>query len=344
MRLRARLLVAAALAAAGLLLVARRLLELVSPFFIALIVAAVADPIVDRLERWGVPRALGALVAIGGLCLTVGLFVWVLAVNVTRELALLHQQLPEVAARIDALVAAWGELVKPLLQAVPHPLDDALLGSGQALLEGAGALVSQLLSRLAALPDTGAVLFVSGTSAYFLIRDKRELGAFALKLLPRRWRDELRRIKREVAAGLAGFLRAQSILVAVSGALSVTGLTLFGYRYAWLLGLLAGVFDLVPMVGPSAVFAPLVAYGLLVGEFARAAGVAAVWGSVLVVRQVIEPEIVGRRVGLHPLTSVVAVYVGGKLFGVNGALLGPVIAVALKAVCAVSVLPYIEQE
>lgn len=344
MRLRARLFLSAVLATAGLLFVARRLLELLLPFLIAFIVAAVADPVVDHLERRGLPRAWGALVAIGALWLTAGALVWILAVNIAHELALLHQQLPDVAARIDRWVAAWGELVSPFLRAVPHPLDDALAGSGQALLDGAGAVVSQVLSRLAALPDTGALLLVSGTSAYFLIRDKRELGAFLLNLLPRRRRDELRRIKREVAAGLAGFLRAQCILIAVSGALSVAGLSLFGYRYAWLLGLLAGIFDLVPMVGPSAVFAPLVAYGLVAGELARAAGVASVWAVVLVVRQVIEPEIVGKRVGLHPLTSVVAVYLGGKLFGINGALLGPVVAVALKAVCAVSVLPYLEQE
>ena len=149
-------------------------------------------------------------------------------------------------------------------------------------------------------------------SAYFLIRDKRELGAFAMGLVPRRWRGELRRVKGEIIAGLIGFIRAQSVLIVVSAALSITGLSLFGYRYAWLLGLLAGIFDLVPMVGPSAVFAPLVVYGIMTSDWTRAAGVAAVWGTVLVLRQVIEPEVVGRRVGLHPLTSVVAVYLGSR--------------------------------
>lgn len=344
MRPRARLLIAAALAAAGLLLVAHRFLELFTPFFLALIVAAIIDPFVDRLEKCGVPRGLGTLAVIGALCVAVALLVWTLAVNVARELALLHRQLPEIAARFDAWVATWTDLVHPFIQSFPHPIDDALKGSGEALLAGAGTLVAHLLSRLAALPDTGALIFVSGMSAYFLIRDKRELGAFAMGLVPRRWRGELRRVKGEIIAGLIGFIRAQSVLIVVSAALSITGLSLFGYRYAWLLGLLAGIFDLVPMVGPSAVFAPLVVYGIMTSDWTRAAGVAAVWGTVLVLRQVIEPEVVGRRVGLHPLTSVVAVYLGSKLFGVNGALLGPVVAVAVKAVCTVSVLPYIEQE
>lgn len=344
MRPRARLILAASLAAFCLLLVSSRLVEIFTPFLLALVVAAIFDPLVDRLESRGVPRALGSLAVIAALCLGVAGFAWMLAVNVATELALLHQQLPEVAKQIDSLVATWGDLIKPLVLAVPHPIDDALLGSAEALLQGASALVGQLLTRLAALPNTGIVLIVSGMSAYFLIRDKRELGDFAIRFLPRRWRSEARRVKGEIVAGLLGFVRAQSILVAVSGALSVAGLALFGYRYAWLLGLLAGILDLVPMVGPSAVFAPLVAVGLLMGDWARTAGIAAVWGTVLVIRQVIEPEIVGKHVGLHPLTSIVAVYLGGKLFGVNGALLGPIVAVTLKAVCVVSVLPYFGQE
>ena len=205
-------------------------------------------------------------------------------------------------------------------------------------------LATQLLARLAALPNTIVILLISGMTAYFLSRDKRELGAFLLRFLPRRWHPEARRLKGEIVAGLMGFVRAQSILVMVSSALSIAGLSLFGYRYAWLLGLLAGIFDLVPMVGPSAVFAPLVAMGLVAGDWTRTAGIAAVWGGVLLVRQVIEPEVVGKHVGLHPLTSIVAVYLGGKLFGINGILLGPVLAVTLKAVCVVSILPYIKQE
>ncbi len=344
MRLRARLLLAAASGSLLFLLAARWLLEYVTPLFLALLVAAAIDPMVDWLESRGVGRRIGALGIIAVFSLAAVGLLWVLAVNVAAELSLLHEQLPGAAREIQALLDRWVKLLQPLVSAVPHPLDDALLETVDAALRGFAGFTAQLLARLGSLPSALATLVLSGMAAYFLIRDKRELGSFWLGLLPGRWRGEARRLKGEIAAGLLGFLRAQTILVAVSGGLSIAGLGLFGYRYAWLLGLAAGIFDLVPMVGPSAVFLPLVAIGVASGEWMRAAGTAAVWLSVLMVRQFVEPGIVRKHVGLHPLTSMIAIYLGGKLLGVNGVLIGPMVAVTLKAISVVSVLPYLKQE
>lgn len=344
MRLRARLLLAAASGSLLLLVGARWLLEYITPFFLALFVAAVIDPLVDQMEARGVPRGVSALGVITAVCLGIIGLAWIFAVNVATELSLLHAQLPEATRQVEELLGALSRLIQPLVSAVPHPLDDALVETIDSALHSLAAFTAQLLARLGSLPSTLTTLMISGMAAYFLSRDKRELGAFWLRFLPRRWHGEARRLKGEITTGLMGFVRAQSILVIVSASLSIAGLALFGYRYAWLLGILAGIFDLVPMVGPSAVFVPLVAVGVAAGDWTRAAGTAALWATVLFVRQIVEPEIVGKHVGLHPLTSIVAVYLGGKLLGINGVLVGPMIAVTLKAVCAVSILPYLKQE
>ncbi len=235
MRLRARLLLAAASGSLLFLLAARWLLEYVTPLFLALLVAAAIDPMVDWLESRGVGRRIGALGIIAVFSLAAVGLLWVLAVNVAAELSLLHEQLPGAAREIQALLDRWVKLLQPLVSAVPHPLDDALLETVDAALRGFAGFTAQLLARLGSLPSALATLVLSGMAAYFLIRDKRELGSFWLGLLPGRWRGEARRLKGEIAAGLLGFLRAQTILVAVSGGLSIVGLGLFGYRYAWLL-------------------------------------------------------------------------------------------------------------
>lgn len=344
MRLRASLLLGAALAGLVALAAARRLIDLVYPFLVALFVAAVIDPVVDRLERRGVPRPVAALAVIAAAVLGGVSLLWVLLANVAAELALLLDQLPSASAYIESWAARTARLFGPLLSAAPHPLDDALKDLSRTLLGALMEWAAQGLSRIGALSHLPAVVAVSGMAAYFLSRDKRELGNFLMSLLPRGWRREVRRLKEEIAAGLIGYVRAQSVLVAVTGALSIAGLTLFGYRYAWLLGGLAGLLDVVPLVGPSAVYAPLVAVGVAAGDWPRALGVGALWAGLLLLRQLIEPEMVARHAGLHPLTSIAAVYVGGKLFGINGVLLGPVFAVTLKAVCSVSVLPYFKQD
>lgn len=344
MRPRARLLLGAAAVALFCLAFARRLLEYISPFLLALFVAAVIDPLVDRLERRGVPRGIGSFGVIAAFFAGAFGLLWLVAVNVAGELVLLRDQLPEAFRRVEALVDRLAAALGPLVSAMPHPLDDALRRSSGALFDLLMSAAAGGLARIGALPGILSVLAVGGMSAYFLSRDKRELAAFMWRILPRRWHRELRRLKAEIASGLLGYVRAQCILVAVSGGIAIAALSLFGFRYAWLLGGLAGILDLVPMVGPSAVFAPLVALDLASGDWSRALGIASVWASLLVLRQVVEPEVVARHVGLHPLTSIVALYLGVKLLGANGILLGPLLAVTLKAVCAVSILPHIKQE
>lgn len=344
MRPRALLPVFLGLALVLFLAAAEYFLDLFGPFALALFFTALIDPAVSRLERAGIPRGTAAVIVILGAGAALAGAGWLLLVNVLREAELLRVNLPEYAGFLKEAAERWTLSLERAFAGLPHPLDDAVAQSIDRLLEHAGSVASALVARAGGLPASAFVLFVAAVTSYFLCRDKRSLGDFLFGLVPNRWHPELRRLKGEIASGLLGFARAQCILVLLSGTLSVLGLWVFGYRYAWLLGLLAGILDLVPMVGPSGIFLPLIMWGFAAGELSRPLGVGAVWAAVLVVRQIVEPDIVGRHVGLHPVTSLVAVYVGGKLLGVNGLLLGPVAAVILKAVWVVSVLPYRKQE
>mgnify|MGYP001386518650 CR=1 FL=1 len=344
MRLRARLLIAGGTLLLAGLLYAETLFSYLGPFLLALLLASVVDPAVDRLERAGISRGAAALAVIAAGGSTVAAAAWLVAVNLLREFEMLRSRLPEYALGLQQAITDWTALLRSFSAGLPHPVDDAL---EQAAHDVAGLLtqsISSVLSRAGSLPSAVMVGLVASTTAYFLVRDKRQLGRFLLSLLPRTLHPELRRLHEEIFTGLLGFVKAQCILVAISGALSVAGFLAFGYRYAWLLGTLAGVLDIVPMVGPSGVFLPVILWSLIAGEWPRAAGIAAVWAVVLIVRQLVEPEVVARHVGLHPVTSVVAVYLGGRLLGVNGILLGPAVAVVLKAIFVVSVLPLLTKE
>ena len=344
MRLRARLLIAGGTLLLLAILFAETLFSYLGPFLLALLLASVVDPAVDRFERAGISRgaAAFAVIAAGGTMIAAA--AWLVAAHLLREFEMLRSRLPEYARGLQQAIDGWTGLLRSFSAELPRPVGDALEQAAHDLTGLFAQSVSSALSRAGGLPAAIMVGLVASTTAYFLVRDKRQLGRFMLSLLPRALHPELKRLHGEIFTGLLGFVKAQCILVAVSGALSVAGFLAFGYRYAWLLGTLAGVLDIVPMVGPTGVFFPVILWSLAAGEWPRAAGVAAVWAAVLVVRQLIEPEVVARHVGLHPVTSVVAVYLGGRLLGVNGILLGPAVAVVLKAIFVVSVLPLLTKE
>lgn len=344
MRLRARLLIAGGIALFLGLLFAQALVAYFGPFLLALLIASVVDPLVDRLERAGVSRGAGAFAVIGAAGVGLTAAAWLLAANLLREFELLSAHLPEYAHGLREGIRLWSEHLRSLSKELPHPVDDALEQAAGEVVGFLAQLVSSAVARAGSVPTAMMIGLVASTTAFFLVRDKRELGRFLFSLAPKSLHSELRRLQGEILAGLLGFVKAQCILVAISGALSVAGFLTFGYRYAWLLGTLAGILDLVPMVGPSGVFAPVILWSLATADWPRSVGIGCVWAAVLVVRQLVEPEIVGRHVGLHPVTSVVAVYLGGRLLGVNGILLGPVVAVVLKAICVVSILPLLQEE
>ena len=133
-------------------------------------------------------------------------------------------------------------------------------------------------------------------------------------------------------------------LISLSGSLAVIGLTALRIRYAWLLGLLVALFDFLPMIGPSAIFVPMIVYYLFMGNIAYAVWLTVILGVILVSRQLAEPRIVGAQLGLHPLTSLTAVYLGIRLLGVSGFILGPLIMVVLKAIMVVIFIPAWKQE
>lgn len=344
MRLRARLSIAAAIVLIAGLVLARNLWGYVSPFLLAILLASIIDPWVDRLENRGVPRAFGALAVIAALGAAACGAAWALVVNVLREVETLRSKIPEYVAGMRGLVESMRAMSERLLSELPHPFDETLERGIESASETLAAAATELLARAGALPGFFFVALVALAAAYFLSRDKRELGDFLLRLFPPAWRGEIRRLKLEITGGLIGFVRAQLILVALSSGLSVAGLLLFAYPYAWLLGIFAGALDLVPMVGPSGVFVPLIVLSALLGDWNRSIGTACVWLTVLLVRQIVEPDVVGRHVGLHPLTTLLAAYLGGAWLGLHGVLVGPIAAIAIKAICVVSILPHLRRE
>lgn len=114
--------------------------------------------------------------------------------------------------------------------------------------------------------------------------------------------------------------------------LSICSFLLIGVPYSWTLGALAGLLDLIPMIGPSGVFLPVLAYYGLTGHIHFVVLIAVAWVAVMMARGLIEPQLVSSQVGLHPLTSIAALYLGFRFMGASGLILGPLVMVVCKAV------------
>jgi sporulation integral membrane protein YtvI len=300
------------------------------PFLLALLIAAILEPLVDWLRQCGLPGVAAVWLALlTGLMVVVGvtgIALTVLIAELARLAGMLPRYLGEWQYAVDHWLKRAGELRQGL--GLSPSVFNAQLNSGFKMAE---ALVRQVLMAAAGLPAGLLIMVVATIAVFFLLRDGRAIRLRLDSVLPHPLNGRLAALELEVMAGTLGFLKAQLTLVGLTAGATTLGLWAIGSGYAVALGILAGVLDLVPFLGPPALIVPWAAVLAVLGNKVGAVKLLGVLVGVALTRQLVEPRLVGNRTGLHPLWVLLAFYVGIQMFGPIGFVVGPISAVVLRA-------------
>ena len=160
-------------------------------------------------------------------------------------------------------------------------------------------------------------------SSFFFTVDYENILSLAKRLLPKRTVDLLCRLRGRVFKVAGKYLRSYALILLITfGELSL-GLVLLGVDNAVLIAFCIALFDILPVAGTGGIMIPWAILSLIGGDWGFAVGLVVIWAVITIVRNIIEPKIVGRQVGLHPLLALIAMFVGTKLFGLVGLFLLP---------------------
>ena len=317
------------------------LAPVITPFAAAAGVAYLTDPIVDRLERvrirrWQVSRTLA--VSLVFLMLTVLFTVALLVVipALIRQARGLVEQvplfidwatgtaLPWLSAQLGVSLQGFdsGEVVD-LLKQYWEEAAGAPVNVLQTVGRG-GAVALTVITNLVLIPVV----------AFYLMRDWDRLVAGVQSLLPRSQVGQISALAKEIDEVLSAFLRGQLMVMIALGVIYAVGLWMIGLDAAFLIGMTAGLLSVVPYLG--SVIGLLLAVGMALFQF----GDLLHFVLVLVVfavgqsleGMVLTPNLVGDKIGLHPVAVIFAVLAGGQLFGFLGILLALPVAAALMVV------------
>ncbi len=311
----------AAAAAVGfclILLLLRLVFPYLAPFLLGLALALILDVPVSFLasRRW--PRSMAAFVFTAAAFLALpgllGLF-----------LVKLWQELQGLVAwgLVGRLTSEFAEHILTLLEKLPF--------SEQWDFAGFFSLPQVLLGWALAIPDLFLIWILSAFSAYFFLRDKRELVQWTVKQLPRGLRTNIRQLYRRASGAFWHRLRVQLLLVFLSTVLSMLFFSLLQLPFPLLSGFLVGFFDLCPVLGPGLVYLALALIQFSLGNSQTALALGLGYLVVLLLRQWGEPKLVGDRLGLHPVVALMGVYVGYRIWGALGAVVGPIVLVFFQA-------------
>ncbi|HYT77898.1 MAG TPA: AI-2E family transporter [Actinomycetota bacterium] len=303
------------------------------PLLLALVIVYLLNPIVSRLEGRGLPRVWGTL-------LTYVVFLTVVGVALRLIIPIVADQVSSFVSTVPGLLDRAQRSLVGAAQRLGIEIRSTDILASLSPQGQAGSFITRIFSFTAGFVHALVVFVLGAVLGFYLLVDLPKVQRAVVALLPLRRRDEVRSVLEKMGRALGGYFRGQLLVAAFVGVASMLGLYIVGLPYWALVGAVAGLFNLIPLIGPfiGAVPALFIAFttsdsgGLLhlPPGWRMALGAAL---ALLVVQQIdnhiISPNVMARTVKLHPVTVMLGLLIGGTLAGLVGMLITvPVIASA----------------
>jgi len=179
------------------------------------------------------------------------------------------------------------------------------------------------------VPSFLVKFIITIVASFFFVSDYYAITSFLARQLPQKARDMLFKVKEKGVDVIFKFGRAYAILLSITFVELLIGFSLLRVDYALLIALLTAIVDILPVLGTGTVLIPWAAAMLILGNFPLGIGLLILYAIITVVRQMLEPRVVGKQIGLYPLVTLVCMFVGTYLFGFVGLFGLPIIATVL---------------
>ncbi len=306
------------------------------PFFAGMILAYFLDPVADWLERRGLSRMAATVLILIMFLIALVIGLMLIIPVLASQLADFVGRLPDYLSRLQALVtgidAEWLSQRLGVEQASLRDGLNSLLTQAGGFLSG---VFSSILSSGKTLIDIAGLFVITPVVAFYMLLDWDKMVARVDSWIPRDHLGTVRQIALDIDRAVAGFVRGQGTVCIILGVFYAIGLTVVGLNFGLLIGLFAGLVSFIPYVGSllGLVLSIGVALVQFWPEWHWVVAVAVIFfAGQFVEGNILQPNLVGKSVGLHPVWLMFALFAFGALFGFVGLL------VAVPAAAAVGVL------
>lgn len=327
---RARLIRAAwiALVLGGLYCGFRWLPGVLLPFLIAGAVAEGVHGPVDRLTaRTRLPRRVVSALVVTGALAVVGVLLWGAIYGLTAAAQAAVERLPGWMESAEKGLAALRTATGAIGERLPAPLAGALEEAPSTLARTlTGAATGFLTGMAGRLPERLLTATVTVIACYIVSADYHKLARFLRQVIKPAVFDRICAVRRVVLSKLGPLARGYGILLLLTFAELAVGLALLGVEGAVGKAALIAAVDLMPVLGTGTVLIPWAAIALLQGQTGMGAGLLGLYAAVTLVRNFVEPRVIGAQIRLSPLFVLICMFTGYRLFGFQGLVLAPFVA------------------
>ena len=314
------------------------LLPVAMPFLLGGLLALSAEPLVGFFQgKCRMRRGLAAGIGVSIALLMLALILLVLGALLVRQLGVLAQVVPDLEGGAEQGIAILEDRLLLLAEKAPGGIRPMLTQSVEGLFSDGAALMADVSSlvlnaaggAVSRLPD-GALGFGTWLLAGFMISARLpQLKNGIRNRLPPAWYETYRPMLKRMKKAVLGWLSAQLRLVGITFVILVVGFFALQISYGPVWAALVCLVDALPVLGTGTVLIPWSIVCFLQDDSLRAVGLLGIYAVVSLVRSVLEPRLVGKKLGLDPLITLTAMYMGYRLWGILGMLASPLLAVTL---------------
>ena len=303
-------------------------LGLVSPFIFALGFAyLLKKPSRFVAQKLRLPKKLVSIVFVLFFYLTIGIVLSLSGIKIIAVMtdvisvlpALYEEQLaPFLVDRFDAIEKAFFRLDPALVKVITQGFDQFLNSIGNNISKISISLVGTISVVASLLPGFLIKLLIMVISTFFIASDYEALSQFIQRQFTGKGHDLLMRIKHYLIDTLFVVVRSYSIIMFITFVELSLGLSIINVSNAILIAFIIAMFDILPIFGTGGVMLPWTIISFIQGDYKLGIGLLVIYVFVTVVRNILEPKIVGSQLGLHPVVTLMCMFIGVNLFGVLG--------------------------
>ncbi len=311
------------------------------PFLIAFVLALLFEPLIKlfmKKLKW-TRRVSSILVIFVSLAIIIGIISWGL-IALFNEATNLLENSGEYVGKVQELFNKFVSQ-NTILEKLPIDISKSIESAQINLLSGVTNGITNLLigirDWILKIPNLVMSIFFVLISLYFMCTDKIYIIDQIEHHLPVVWTKKIAKHLRAITKKLGKYLRAEITLVFITFLIALIGLTIYkiiglNVGFPLLISLGIAFVDALPILGSGAIMAPWAIIEVINSNFKLGIAVLSLWAIMGIVRNILEPKLVSKHIGIHPVFTLVAMYTGYKLIGFFGLILGPILLIVLKEI------------
>ncbi len=314
------------------------LVRLFLPFVLAFVFALAVDPLVRRLQtslklkrNWTALVVIVLLIGVAG-----GIIFWCIY-KIVNEIRALYNNIPSIYQNIAYEIKVLKFRLGGVYEILPGNIQEALSTLGQQISNGAAELINTKSepfvttagSVAKALPKALISTVVFLLSSYFMISDFDRVKTVVKKPFNESFTDKISLVAEQIKKYLIAYVRAQATIMVIAFCVLFVGLSILKVDFALLIAIGTAFLDALPFFGSGAVLWPWCIISFISGNFKMGIGTIVIYVILVVVRQLTEPRIVSKKMGTNPILTLISMYLGYRLLGIGGMILGPLVMMLL---------------